>query len=199
MAHNWIWREKFGCALSLMSLAAVISSCDEALPARIEPQGALEITYVSAAQGTGPGGIHITIAVDVQNTYEETFAGQINVKGNIHIWWKKRPHIEANVPINHRANLLRDPGERHFIIARWLLMTDDREDVLEMLDYSGGDVRLWRGLRQTGGIRHGGKGDALRRDRLSDLRASRVYLAGMGTGGVVTAVVHSPQPARVAS
>jgi hypothetical protein len=141
MGTYWIWLGKLRYAFSLMSLAAVISSCDEALPARIEPQGALEISHVSANQGTGPGGIHITIAVDVQNTYEETFAGRVNVKGNIHIWWKRRPHIEANVPINHRANLFLDPGERHFITERWLLMTDDREDVLEMLDYSGGDVR----------------------------------------------------------
>ncbi|GEM_PF-4887268 len=79
MGTYWIWLGKLRYAFSLMSLAAVISSCDEALPARIEPQGALEISHVSANQGTGPGGIHITIAVDVQNTYEETFAGRVNV------------------------------------------------------------------------------------------------------------------------
>ena len=128
-------------AISLMSLGIVASSCGESLPARIEPQGALEIVNVLANQGTGPGGIHIAIAVDVRNVYEETFAGPVNVRGNIHIWWKKNPEVEANIPISHRANLLLDPGERYFINERWFLMTDDRRDVLDLLDFTNGDIR----------------------------------------------------------
>ena len=140
MSSIWWWRI-LRSAVSLISLGVAASSCGESLPARIEPQGTLEIDHLLATQGTGPGGIHIAIAVDVRNQYEETFAGQVDVTGNIHIWWKKNPQIEANIPVRERANLLLDPGERHIINVRWLLLTDDREDVLDMLDYSGGDVR----------------------------------------------------------
>ncbi len=123
-------------------LGILFSSCDESLPSRLEPQGTLAIVNVAATQGAGPGGIHVTISVDVRNVYEETFAGLLNVRGNIHIWWKRHPEIEANIPVSHRANLLLDPGERHFITERWFLMTDDRRDVLDLLNFSNGDIRF---------------------------------------------------------
>ena len=126
--------------LWLAAIACV--SCSESLPSRIEPQNTLEISDVVIEQGAGPGGIHVAIAVDVRNNYEETFSGLIDVDGNIHIWMKRNPTVEANVRIRTRADLELDPDETHFINSRWFLNTDDGVDVLDLLDFTTDDVRF---------------------------------------------------------
>ena len=126
----------------LLGVLFACFSCGESLPSRIEPQNTLEISDVVINQGAGPGGIHVAIAVDVRNTYEETFSGFIDVEGNIHIWMKRDPTVEANIPIRTGANLVLDPDETHFINTRWFLRTDDGVDVLDLLDFGTDDIRF---------------------------------------------------------
>ena len=122
-------------------LCLLLSSCDESLPTRIVPRDTLEIDHVLINQGTGPAGIFMSISVEVQNAYEETFDGPVDVTGNIRIWWKQRPEIEANLPIRRHIDLQLDPGEGYFIDANWFLGTDDGQYVLELLDFSQNDIR----------------------------------------------------------
>ena len=126
----------------LVSLCFLLSSCDESLPTRIVPQNILGIENVIINQGTGPAGIHVSIAVGVQNVYEETFYDVVDITGNIHIWQKQNPSIEANLPISQHAKLQLKPGEKHFIYNFWLLETDDGQDIIELLDFSGNDARF---------------------------------------------------------
>lgn len=130
-----------GVAMWAMALSVLVSACDESLPTRIVPQNNLAITGVLISQQTGPAGIQVLTAFFVENTYEETFSGPVEITGNIRIWWKQRPHIEANLPIRQRLSLRLDPGEKHQIEKRWLLQTDDDRYVLDLLDFSGNDVR----------------------------------------------------------
>jgi len=125
----------------LIPLCFLLPSCDESLPTRIEPQNTLEIGNVLINQGTGPAGIFMSISIKVQNSYEETFDGAVDVKGNIRIWWKQRPEIEANLPISRHIDLQLDPGESYFIDESWFLETDDGKYVLELLDFSQHDIR----------------------------------------------------------
>lgn len=122
-------------------LCVLVSSCDESLPTRIVPQNDLEIARVLIAQQTGPAGIQVLSAFYVENMYDETFSGMVNAKGNVRIWWKRRPGFEANLPVRENTQLRLDPGERHAFEVRWLLRADDGRYLLDHLDFSGNDVR----------------------------------------------------------
>ena len=91
-------------------LCVLVSSCDESLPTRIVPQNDLEIARVLIAQQTGPAGIQVLSAFYVENMYDETFSGMVNAKGNVRIWWKRRPGFEANLPVRENTQLRLDPG-----------------------------------------------------------------------------------------
>lgn len=126
-----------------MTLAAllVLMACNEALPPRIVPEDALVIDRVIINQATGPGGIFISIALDIRNFYEETFAGPVDVGGNIRIWWQRDPEVEVNLAISDQADLLLDPGEGYAINSAWLLQTDDGRNVFDLLDFNKNDIR----------------------------------------------------------
>ena len=125
----------------LLFLICFTLSCDESLPLRSGPQNTLEIVDVVIVQGTGGWGIEVSIAVIVENVYHETFDGVANIKGNIRIWWKRRPEIIANLSIEEYDYLQLDPGGRYVIESDWFLWTDDGQYVLDLLDYSNDDVR----------------------------------------------------------
>jgi len=125
-------------------------TCDESLPPRIVPQDTLEITAIIANQGANAGGIFVAINVFGQNNYEETFQDTVDVKGNIHIWWARKPEIEANVPLDNRhftkptrisGNILTlDPGEKFRLEALWYLNLDDGRYLINLLDFSNSSV-----------------------------------------------------------
>lgn len=124
-------------------------SCEESLPLRITPQNTLEITKIIANQEAN-GGIFIAIYVCGENKYVDTFEDTVNVSGNIHIWWARKPEIEAHVPLNNthfieptriQSNILTlDPGEKFHLETKWYLYTDDRISILDLLDFSNSPV-----------------------------------------------------------
>lgn len=157
-------------ALGSMPLVMLVCSCDESLPTRIVPQNNLAITDVLISQQTGAAGIEVLTAFFVKNTYEETFSGTVEVTGSIHIWWKERPHIEVNLPIRQHLYLRLDPGERHQIEKRWHLQTDDDRYVLDLLDFSGNDVRH--------GVRYARPADFLLEIRLTVFEETGLLTSG---------------------
>lgn len=131
-------------------LVLVFFSCDEALPPRMVPQNTLAITDLIANQEAGDGGIFVAIKVVGINRYGETFQDTVKVKGNVHIWWAKRPEIEAHVPLSNRhfkdptrisGNVLTlDPGEEFHLETFWYCSTDDGTSIIDLLDFSDSPV-----------------------------------------------------------
>jgi hypothetical protein len=131
-------RSVLGLVLAVLLLAC---ACDESLPLRIEPDSALEIDNVTIGQGTGGGGIHVSVAISVRNTYEETFDGLVNVRGEIRIDWPGHEDVSATVPVSEERYLHLEPGERYYISRRWHLNTDDGRHMMSLLDFSANDLR----------------------------------------------------------
>ena len=122
--------------------AALLLGCSESLPSRIVPEDTLEIAYVLSNQGTGLAGVHVSISINIENVYDETFIGAVDVIGNIHITWPRRPDVEINLPIRRQqTELLLDPGDAHIVDSFWFLQIDDGRNVMDLLDYSRGDIR----------------------------------------------------------
>lgn len=131
-------------------LVLLFFSCDETLPPRMVPQNTLEITEIIVNQEGGDAGIFVAIKVVGVNRYGETFHDTVKVKGNVHIWWAKKPKIEANVPLSNRhfkdptrisGNVLTlDPGEEFHLETFWYLYTDDGKIIIDMLDFSNSPV-----------------------------------------------------------
>ncbi len=123
----------------------LLFSCEETLPPRIVPADTLQIIDVIATQGTDGTGFVIVILIIGENVYEETFQDTVSLNGYAHIWWKKRPEIEAHVQL-HNYNftpenkmvgriLTIDPGQKFYIKTRWYLNTDDGENVMEYFTF----------------------------------------------------------------
>ncbi len=131
-------------------LIFIFLSCDESLPPRIVPQNTLEITDIIANQEGGAAGIFVALKVVGINRYGETFQDTVKVTGNIHIWWARKPEIEANVPLSNRhfkdptrisgSVLTLDPGEEFHLETFWYLYTDDGKNIIDMLDFSNSPV-----------------------------------------------------------
>ncbi len=134
----------------IIILLLVLLSCEESLPPRIVPQNTMEITEIITNQEANGGGIFIAIKVVGVNRYGETFQDTVKVKGNIHIWWAKKPEIEANVPLSNRhftdptrisGNVLTlDPGEEFHLETLWYLNTDEGKYIINLLDFSNSPV-----------------------------------------------------------
>ena len=125
----------------LLCLIWMAFACEESLPTRITPLNTLKIVDVLISQGTGDWGIEVAIVILVENVYHETFSGVTNMNGNVRIWWKRKPEVIANLPIERYDYLRLDPGERLLIETRWFLWTDDDQYIIDLLDYSNNDVR----------------------------------------------------------
>lgn len=119
----------------------VLASCGESLPTRIVPENTLEIVDVYAGQGTAGGSFRVAVTIVVENVYEETFSGDVDVVGNLHFSWVEHPEIEANVAVRDIERLRLDPGERYHIVRNWDLVTDDGQSIMELLDWSDNDIR----------------------------------------------------------
>ncbi len=131
-------------------LLLLFVACDESLPLRIVPQNALEITRIIANQESSDAGIFIAIDITGVNGYSETFQDMVTVKGNVHIWWARKPEVQANVPIGNQhfkpptrisgKVLTLDPGEEFRLETFWYLDTVDGKNIIDMLDFSNGAV-----------------------------------------------------------
>ncbi|MBN2089574.1 hypothetical protein JW964_08165 [candidate division KSB1 bacterium] len=125
-------------------------ACDESLPLRIVPQNTLEITRIIANQESGLGGIFIAIDINGVNGYSETFEDTVTVKGNVHIWWARKPEVQANVAVGNQhfkpptrisgKVLTLDPGEEFRLETFWYLNTIDGRNIIDMLDFSNSPV-----------------------------------------------------------
>jgi len=133
-------RRAHALALGLLCTWA-LASCGESLPARIEPEGALEIVDLYAGQSTDAGGFRVAVTIVVENAYEETFSGLVDVVGNLRFQWVEHPEIEANVPVRKIEHLRLDPGERWSIVQNWNLVGDEGEQILALLNWSDNDIR----------------------------------------------------------
>ncbi|MCI0493567.1 hypothetical protein L0Z72_01060 [candidate division KSB1 bacterium] len=142
MRFKYVWQ--------MLWLLMVLVSCEESLPPRIVPQNTLEITGIIANQEGGDAGIFVAIKVFGVNRYIETFQDTVKVNGNIHIWWARKPEIEANVPLSNRhftdptrisgSVLTLDPGEEFHLETLWYLNTDDGNNIIDLLDFSNSPV-----------------------------------------------------------
>ncbi len=131
-----------GFLLPVILSLGLLPGCSESLPTRIVPQDTLSIAYVFIGQGTNAGGIHVSIAINVENVYEETFIGTVDVTGNIRISWPRHPDVVVNLPIRRRqTDLHLDPSDAYIVDALWFLRTDDGRSVMDLLDFSSNDVR----------------------------------------------------------
>ena len=128
--------------VGLIMVCLVLSSCAEQLPSRIVPESPLVISDVFISQGTGDNGIQVTVSARVRNDFEETFEGMVDITGELHIWWLRRPDVEAHVPVQIRDQIRLAPGQTFRVEQVWLLTTDDGRDVLDLLEFSGADVRF---------------------------------------------------------
>lgn len=127
-----------------MSMAAwlTLSACAETLPSRIVPDSPLVISDVLISQGTGDFGIQVTVTTIVRNDFEETFDGVVDITGELHIWWERKPDVEAHIPLQVRDQIRLGPGQTYSIEQVWLLTTDDDRNVLDLLLFSSDDVRF---------------------------------------------------------
>ena len=141
-------RLKDSCQIFILLLFFL--SCEESLPPRIVPQNSLEITEIIANQEANGGGIFMAIKVIGVNRYADTFQDTVKVNGNIHIWWVRKPEIEANVPLDNRhfkdptrisgSVLTLDPGEEFHLETLWYLKADDGKNIIDLLDFSNSPV-----------------------------------------------------------
>ena len=104
------------------------------------------ITEVNVVQGVDKNDNHVvTISIIGENKYEETFHDSVYMTGRVHIWWKRKPDIVANIRLSNDnfehptqiwgPYLIVDPGGEVVILARWYLYTDDGRSILDMLDF----------------------------------------------------------------
>ena len=132
-------------ALALQTLLAsslLIHSCGEQLPTRIVPASPLTISDVFISQGTGENGIQVTVSASVRNDFDETFDGVVAVTGELHIWWPRRPDVEAHIPLAFTDQIRLAPGGKYRVEQVWLLTTDDGRDVLDLLVFSAADIHF---------------------------------------------------------
>jgi len=139
-------------ALYAMLMFVFFTGCEESLPVRTKPQVCLEVTSVLANQGTTSGGQIIEFLIIAKNIYEETLQDTLNIRGEIHVWWKRRPEFEAHLVLLNSdimspptkiwgGQLTMDPGDFVAFRKQWYLITDNNEYIPDFLDYSNGYVR----------------------------------------------------------
>lgn len=126
----------------LLAALWLLCGCAESLPSRIVPESPLVIEDVFIGQGTGDSGIQVVVSIIVRNDFGETFDGVVDISGELHVWWARRPDVEAHVPLQLRDQIRLAPGGTYRIEQSWLLDTDDGRDVLDLLVFSGADVRF---------------------------------------------------------
>jgi hypothetical protein len=115
------------------------------LPPRIVPENTLHITDVFATQGTDGGGLVLVVLIIGENIYEDTFHDTVSLNGYAHIWWKKRPEIEAHVSLHNYhfttqneivgRILTLDPGDKFYIKTKWYFRTDAGNSVLDYFTF----------------------------------------------------------------
>ena len=129
-----------------------ILACNESLPSRVIPETTLEIHSFTVSQGLDASGRFVMpMRISIRNVYDETFEDSVRVYGQIHAWWKRRPEVDATLRVGNgnlapqskiqNGILKLDPGEDIFVDHLWYFFTDDREDILDKLDYSQNDIR----------------------------------------------------------
>ncbi len=106
------------------------------------PESPLVIEDVFIGQGTGDFGIQVMVSTTVRNDFEETFDGIVDITGDLYIWWERRPDVEDHVPLQLRTPIRLAPGETYRIEQLWFLTTEDGGDILDLLVFSGADVRF---------------------------------------------------------
>jgi hypothetical protein len=137
-----VLRARYLIMLCSVTACLVLSSCAEQLPTRIVPPSPLVISDVFISQGADALGIQVTVTAIVRNDFDETFDGAVDITSELHIWWPRRPDVEAHVPLQIRDRIRLAPGETYRVEQVWFLTTDDGRDVLDLLVFSGEDVRF---------------------------------------------------------
>lgn len=132
----------FVLLLGLGLCAGLATGCAESLPTRIVPESPLVISDVLISQGTDAAGVQVSVSAVVRNDFDETFDGDVDITGELHIWWPRRPDVQAHVPLRVQDRLHLAPGQTYRVEQVWLLNTDDGRDVLDLLVFSGADVRF---------------------------------------------------------
>ncbi|MDA0334749.1 MAG: hypothetical protein O2782_06270 [bacterium] len=136
------FRHRILALRTLLASCLVILSCSEQLPTRIVPESPLTIADVAISQGTGDDGIQVTVSASVRNDFDETFDGVVAVTGELHIWWPRRPDVEAHIPLSFSDQIRLAPGQKYRVEQVWSLTTDDGRDVLDLLVFSAADIRF---------------------------------------------------------
>lgn len=131
------------CAVLASGFAGgFVWGCGESLPTRIVPENPLVISDVLIGQGAGDFGIQVTVSAIIRNNFDETFDGPVDITGELHVWWPRRPDVEAHVPLRIQDRIRLAPGRTYRVEHTWLLTTDDGRNVLDLLTYSASDVRF---------------------------------------------------------
>jgi len=137
--------------IAILAVLFIFISCEEKLPDRIESEVCLKVTTALATQGTDAAGQLIEFLIIAENNYHETLQDSVRISGSIHVWWKRKPWLEATLnlsnidimspPTNLYGQVLTiDPGQVIALRNVWYLYTDDNKYIPDLLDYSHGEV-----------------------------------------------------------
>lgn len=142
----------------IIIVVLLLTSCDESLPPRDEPNEFLAAACrcdFSKNDGTLP---YLLILVSVRNVYSETFSQTADIAGSMVIEWKDHPQqqrhaaisindltfngpwgapIETHSSYNPRTNTITiPPGDSISLLYTWNYRTDDGHDLQRSFHYA---------------------------------------------------------------
>jgi len=131
----------------ICNLLFIRLTCDESLPARLEPAN----VYIVSLQIIAPypdrirrdmgqvevGKGNLGFNVSVINVFDETLTDTVQYRfGQIEIWWTDQPDVMKTIPITIRdeletneigfwGDIIFDPGDSIYVVTIWPFLMDD--------------------------------------------------------------------------
>ena len=130
---------RFLGAVGMGILGLMLSTCEESLPVYKFPDRILSLQITKTEQLSDqiavPGKQMVHFQVTGQNIFDDIFQDQVDVKGTMRIWWKRKPSRYRTLYLteknfsnrsliqNGRLTLL--SGQKFTLDAYWNIKTDD--------------------------------------------------------------------------
>jgi len=137
----------------ICNLLFIRLTCDESLPARLEPAN----VYIVSLQIIAPypdrirrdmgqvevGKGNLGFNVSVINVFDETLTDTVQYRfGQIEIWWTDQPDVMKTIPITIRdeletneigfwGDIIFDPGDSIYVVTIWPFLMDDEYPPME--------------------------------------------------------------------